>query len=311
MLNAEHSSPERRKAHDPVMNTALLKEKLDALYVNYDRSYLSTDPLLFLHNHDDPADVEVIGLLASSLAYGHVKMIQRNIRRVLALMGGRPARYVRNFDARSRARDFSDICHRFNRGPDIVLLLHYIKQMMEADGSIGEFFRAGFNPGAQTIEHSLSSFVERTLALDCTPIYPGGTLPKDARVRFFFPSPSGGSACKRLNLFLRWMVRCGDMLDVGLWDFVSPSQLVIPLDTHIARIAPLIGLTKRKTAGWLMAVEITENLKKLDPFDPVKYDFALCRLGILDKCPKSPHLTTCQKCEIGSLCMRGPSRTGP
>jgi endonuclease III len=103
------------------------------------------------------------------------------------------------------------------------------------------------------------------------------------------------------------MARRDDGLDFGLWDFVSPSQLVIPLDTHVTRISGLIGLTRRKTPSWSMAVEITENLKELDPFDPVKYDFALCRLGILEKCPRARRAGTCGKCEIRDLCIRGGS----
>jgi uncharacterized protein (TIGR02757 family) len=284
------------------MNLALIKKKLDALYRNYDKAYLSTDPLMFVHRYHDAADREVVGLVASSLAYGNVKMIQRSVERVLRPMGTRPARYVRAFDAHSRRSDFAGFAHRFNREVDIVLLVHYMKQMLEANGSIGEFFRVGYRSSDGNIKDSLSSFVGRTLALDCSPAYRKDVLPESAGVRFFFPSPSSGSACKRLNLYLRWMVRRNDGLDFGLWDFVSPSQLVIPLDTHVARICSLIGLTKRKSAGWSMAVEITENLKRLDASDPVKYDFAICRLGILDKCPKKPLAHICGKCEIRKLC---------
>lgn len=285
------------------MNLPRLKKKLDVLYRTYDNAYLSTDPLMFLHRYDDPADIEIVGLVCASLAYGHVKMIQRNVRRVLDVMGERPAKYVRRFDPRSCASDFSGVSHRFNRGEDIVLLLYYMRQMLELKGSIGGFFRAGYEPDVLNLGASLSSFVERTLALDCTPVSPDGVLPGDAGVRFFFPSPSGKSACKRLNLYLRWMVRRNDGLDFGLWDFVSPSQLVIPLDTHVARICALIGLTGRKSAGWSMAVEVTENLKRLDPSDPVKYDFAICRLGILDKCPTVRSAQKCADCIIRGLCV--------
>ncbi|MBI5115547.1 TIGR02757 family protein [Candidatus Poribacteria bacterium] len=286
------------------MDLALLKKKLDALYRNYDKAYLSTDPLMFAHRYKDAADREVVGLVASSLAYGNVKMIQRNVERVLRPMGTHPAEYVRDFDAHSRRSDFSGFAHRFNREADIVLLMHYMKQMLETSGAIGEFFEGGYRSDDSNIRDSLSSFVGRTLALDCSPVYPEGVLPESAGIRFFFPSPAAGSACKRLNLYLRWMVRRDDGLDFGLWDFVSPSQLVIPLDTHVARICSLIGLTKLRTAGWSMAVEITENLKRLDASDPVKYDFAICRLGILDKCPRKPLAHVCEKCEIRKLCSR-------
>jgi uncharacterized protein (TIGR02757 family) len=286
------------------MNKKLLKTKLDKLYRDYDRAYLSSDPLMFLHLYAEPADVEVVGLICAVLAYGRVAMIQRNIRRVLDPMGKRPARYVRRFDARAHASDFADFSHRFNRGDDIVLLLSYMRQMMELEGSIGNFFRAGYGSDAPDIGSSLDSFVERTLALDCAPVYSKGILPKNAGVRYFFPSPTGGSACKRLNLYLRWMVRRDDGVDFGLWDFVSPSQLVIPLDTHIARICGYLGLTSRKSPGWSMALEITESLRKLDPDDPVKYDFAICRHGILDKCPATPLPHNCAACELSGICRR-------
>ncbi len=286
------------------MNAALLRKELDALYRNYDRTYLSSDPLMFLHDYSEPEDIEIVGLICASLAYGRVAMIQRSIRHVLDIMGGHPARYVRRFDARKAASDFADFSHRFNRGDDIVLLLHYMRQMLEREGSVGGFFRLGCDAGAADIGAPLASFTERALALDCSPVYRSGRLPPKAGVRYFFPSPVGGSACKRLNLYLRWMVRNNDGLDFGLWDFVRPSQLVIPLDTHVARICRLIGLTKRKSAGWSMAVEVTESLKKLDPDDPVKYDFAICRLGILEKCPATPLPHKCSACEIKSLCER-------
>jgi uncharacterized protein (TIGR02757 family) len=283
------------------MKKSLLKKELDALYRNYDKEYLSSDPLMFLHRYREPADIEVVGLISASLAYGHVTMIRRNIQNILDIMGGHPADYIRRFDAQSRVRDFSDFSHRFNRGKDIVLMFHYMRQMLIKAGSIGEFFRTGYKADDSNTSAALSNFAERALALDCTPVYPDGVLPRDAGVRFFFPSPAGRSACKRLNLYLRWMVR-DDELDMGLWHFVSPSQLVIPLDTHVARICRHIGLTERKTAGWSMAVEITENLKKLDPADPVKYDFALCRLGVLAKCPRTPLPHKCAVCEIRRLC---------
>jgi uncharacterized protein (TIGR02757 family) len=284
------------------MNTKQLKSTLDKLYGNYDRSYLSSDPLMFLHHYTDPADIEVVGLICSALAYGRVAMIQRNLRHILGRMGKSPARYVRRFDAGKGLEEFVDFAHRFNRGEDIVVLLSYMRQMMELEGSIGDFFRAGYDSDAPDIGASLASFSRRTLALDCTPVSLKGVLAKKAGVRYFFPSPDGGSACKRLSLYLRWMVRKDDGLDFGLWDFVRPSQLVIPLDTHIARICRLIGLTHRKSPGWRMALEITDNLKRLDPDDPVKYDFAICRLGILEKCPATPLPHKCAECEIKGIC---------
>ncbi|RJP24254.1 MAG: TIGR02757 family protein [Candidatus Abyssobacteria bacterium SURF_5] len=282
------------------MKLPLLKKKLDGLQSTYNKEYLSSDPIWFVHRYRDPVDREVVGLICSSLAYGNVKMIQRNLERLLAILGTRPARYVRGFSPIDRS-SFSGFTHRFNTADDIVLLLWYIQQMLEIGGSIGGFFNAGCRNG-QDIRQSLSHFVERVLTLDCSPVHPDGILPDGAGVRFFFPSPAGGSACKRLNLYLRWMVRRDDGIDFGLWQFISPANLIIPLDTHVARICRLIGLTRRTCAGWPMAAEITENLKRLDPHDPVKYDFAISRLGILAECPKNPVAEKCFTCKIKSVC---------
>ena len=138
--------------------------------------------------------------------------------------------------------------------------------------------------------------MRRALALDCKPWYPGGRLPSAAGVRFFLPSPEDGSTCKRLNLFLRWMVRPDDGVDMGLWHGVSPSQLVIPLDTHVSRISISMGLTGRRTVDWKMAREVTARLRAIEPRDPVKYDFALCRLGMLESCPQHADPAACPLC---------------
>jgi uncharacterized protein (TIGR02757 family) len=279
---------------------SLLKEKLDTLYATYDRKFLNSDPLSFVHQYTDPADKEVVGLVCAILAYGNVKMIRRNLESLLALLGPRPAQFARRFDPIHGGRKFSGFSHRFTKGNDIILLLYYMKQMLETSGSIGEFFRCAESDGVG-IRQCLTNFVERVVSLDCSPLYPQGMLPNDAGIHFLFPSPSNGSACKRLNLYLRWMVRCDD-IDLGLWRFISPAHLVIPLDTHVARICGLIGLTARKSPGWAMAEEITENLKMLDPHDPVKYDFAISRLGILAQCPKVPVPFQCLRCELQRFC---------
>ena len=105
-----------------------------------------------------------------------------------------------------------------------------------------------------------------------------------------------------MNLFLRWMVRPDDGVDLGVWRHVSPSQLIIPLDTHVSRIASYLGLTQRRTVDWRMAQEVTRRLRQIDPDDPVKYDFALCRLGILDACPRRRDPIKCAGCDLLSVC---------
>lgn len=285
------------------MNKKSLKTQLDRLYRTFDLEFLSTDPLEFVHRYKTPEDREIVGLVSSSLAYGKVATIKKSIAQVMEITGPRPVRFVKRLDIDKTLKDLSSFKHRFNDGKDIVALLYIAKQMIGEAGSVGEFFMKGYSPGHRNIKEALSAFSESALGLDTCPIYGKKQLPKNAGVRFFFPNPLDGSPCKRLNLYLRWMVRRGDSLDFGQWKGVDPAKLVIPLDTHIARISKNIGLTKRASADWKMAEEITEALKALDPKDPVKYDFALCRLGILDKCPARADRDKCEACLIRELCV--------
>ncbi|MBI5492071.1 MAG: TIGR02757 family protein [Deltaproteobacteria bacterium] len=280
-----------------------LKRQLDRLYRTFDLEFLSTDPLEFVHRYETPGDREIVGLVSSSLAYGKVESIKKSVGSVLAVMGKSPYRFTLSFRPERDGALFKGFVHRFNRGPDISCLLYFARQMIEDSGSIGGFFLKGYSPTHRNVKEALTSFTERALSLDSSPVYGRKTLPKSAGVRFFFPSPLDGSPCKRLNLYLRWMVRRGDRLDFGIWEDVDPAKLVIPLDTHIARISKLIGLTKMASPGWKMAEEVTESLKRLDPKDPVKYDFALCRLGILDKCPKKKDAGKCESCLIKKICV--------
>lgn len=280
-----------------------LKTHLDKLYNTFDLKFLSPDPLEFVHQFQQSEDREVVGIIASSLAYGRVEQILASIKSVLKRLDGQPYKFAVNFNPKKDMQVFDDFVHRFNNGKDIACLIYFAKQMIEESGSIGGFFLQGYNKADANIKNALASFSERALSLDALPVYGKQNLPKNAGIRFFFPSPENGSPCKRLNLYLRWMVRSGDALDFGLWKGICPSKLVIPLDTHIARISRNIGLTKRKSPDWRMAEEITENLKSFSPEDPVKYDFALCRLGILEHCPRRKNLKKCERCLIKKVCV--------
>ncbi len=298
-------------------STKKLKSKLDKLVKKYDKTYLESDPLMFPRRYSSNRDREIVGLISAVLAYGQVKIIQNSIEKILKIMGQNkmtPYKFTMNFLPSKNSSLFKDFKHRFNDGRDISALIYYMRQMIEKSGSIGAFFAEGYNKDHSNIKEALTSFTERTLELDTDNLYnsnknTGKKLPKDATVRFFFSSPTGGSTCKRLNLYLRWMVRSDSNLaedkqiDFGIWKKIPPSKLVIPVDTHIARLSKNLGLTSRATTNWKMAEEITEELKKLDPSDPIKYDFAICRLGILDECPKKKDLTKCSKCLIEEVCI--------
>ncbi|WKZ33612.1 MAG: TIGR02757 family protein [Thermodesulfobacteriota bacterium] len=285
------------------MDVKKLKKHLDRLCRTFDRSFLASDPLEFLHRYDRPEDREIVGLVASSLAYGKVETIKKSVSRVLEAAGPSPYRFARRFEPGKGLALFNGFVHRFNRGEDIACLFWFARQMIEEAGSIGGFFMKGHEPSRKNIKEALSSFSERALALDSSAIYGRKRLLPKAGIRFFFPNPADGSPCKRLNLYLRWMVRRGDGLDFGQWKGVEPCKLVMPLDTHVARISRNIGLSGRANPDWRMAEEVTDALKALDPADPVKYDFAICRLGILDRCPRKADPGKCSECLISPICV--------
>ena len=171
--------------------------------------------------------------------------------------------------------------HRWTRGHDLVALVWLLRQMIDRSGSIERFFCDGDDDRAPDLSDALDSFSRRALALDLRAAY--GRVPKRAGVCYFFPRPSAGSGCKRLNLFLRWMVR-RDAVDLGAWTRVRRSRLVVPLDTHVIRLGQCLRLTHYASPGWRMAADITASLRRIDPADPVKYDFSLCHVGMMNAC---------------------------
>jgi uncharacterized protein (TIGR02757 family) len=291
----------------------VLRPALDRLYESFNYPDSATDPIHLVRRWQQPEDREVVGLCAASLAFGRVASVLQSIERVLAIMGCEPAAYVRQFDPRRDGPAFADIVHRWIRGADLVALVWIMRQMIDRSGSIEQFFLAGYDPSAADVEDALDSFSTRALALDVTAAY--GKAPKRPGVNYFFPRPSAGSACKRLNLFLRWMIR-RDALDLGAWTGVSPSQLIVPLDTHVIRVGRCLRLTRRISPGWPMAREITASLRELDGADPVKYDFAICHLGMMNACGfKRPSNGTApdSQCPLHGACrprarIRPPSR---
>jgi uncharacterized protein (TIGR02757 family) len=260
-----------------------LFEGLEKLRLRYDGRYLGSDPLEFPHRYTDPLDREVVGLLSSSLAYGNVTTIRRSVERVLESLGPRPAETAVCRSPRELLHSLRGFRHRWSGPRDVACLVCFAGRMIELEGSLGGFFRSGYVEG--DMPGSLLRYCQRALALDHGGLYRARALPRNAGVRFFFPSPTTGAA-KRLNMYLRWMARPDDGVDLGLWPFVRTRDLVVPLDTHIYRIGVHLGWTKRKTPGFRAACDITASLARFDPEDPVKYDFALSRMGILEGCPR-------------------------
>jgi uncharacterized protein (TIGR02757 family) len=228
-----------------------------------------------------PDDREVVGFIAAALAFGRVQSVLNSIEGMLAVMGPSPADFVRRFDP-ARDRDcFKPLVHRWTNGADFAALVWILHQMIERSGSIEGFFVDGLASDAVDVGDALQSFSTRALALDVSAIY-GRKRPKPG-VAYFFSKPSSGGACKRLNLFLRWMVR-EDQVDLGVWKRVGPGQLMVPLDTHIIRVGQCLRLTTLKSPGWRMAADITASLRALDPVDPIRFDFSICHLGMMNAC---------------------------
>jgi uncharacterized protein (TIGR02757 family) len=206
----------------------------------------------------------VVGLIASSLAFGQVPQILRSVDAVLERMPS-PAAWLAQAGDRRLERTFAGFRHRYVTGADLARMLRGARRVLERWGSLGACFRASLDPGDADAMPALERFVAALRG-------PG------AGRNYLVPSPGDGSACKRLNLYLRWMVRRDDV-DPGGWD-APPSKLLVPLDTHMHRIARALGLTRRNAADLRTAREVTAGFRRMCPDDPVRYDFALTRLGI-------------------------------
>ncbi len=265
-----------------------LKLTLDRLYAEYNHQDSATDPIQIVRRYQRPDDREVVAFCAAALAFGRVASVLQSIERLITVFthrGDRPADFVRRFDPRRDAPAFDGLVHRWIRERDLVALVWVLRQMLDRSATIEGFFLEGYDPAAADVAPALDSFSARAMALDLTAAYgrPSTRSGQARGVAYFFPRPSKGSACKRLNLFLRWMVR-RDALDLGVWTRVSPSKLVVPLDTHVIRVGRCLQLTRYTSPGWAMARDITASLQQIDPADPVRYDFSLCHLGMMNAC---------------------------
>lgn len=228
------------------------------------------DPLEFLYRYDEVRDREVVGLVASTLAYGRVNQILSSVEKALGVLGPEPARFVTDTSDKEVRRLFKGFKHRFTTGSDMAALLVGAGRAVQVHGSLNTCFEAGLDPRDETVVPAMERFATEVMGL------------AGCQCDFTLPSTAGGSACKRLNLYLRWMVR-RDEVDPGGWDGISPSMLVIPLDTHMFRTGLALGMTRRKTADLKTALEITEGFRRIAPEDPVRYDFCLTRLGIREE----------------------------
>ncbi|MGB7580912.1 MAG: TIGR02757 family protein [Sedimentisphaerales bacterium] len=273
-----------------------LKALFEGLYKKYNRKELiKPDPLQFIYRYSDPADMEIVGLLSACLAYGRVEQIQNDLNDLLGRMGNSPYEFMLNFTNKDRAL-LEDFKHRFNTGNDISDLLTLLKDVLAEHGSIEKYFMLGLDPAHENTIFALMRFCDSLL--DKYRMTHQGRRSKG--LAFLLAGPGLGGAAKRLNLFLRWMVRSDDV-DAGLWRSVDKSKLIVPVDVHIARLCRILGFHSHKNVSLKTAIEITRNFALISTDDPVKYDFALSRIGILEDCT-GKRREQCNVCELLPWC---------
>jgi uncharacterized protein (TIGR02757 family) len=267
----------------------------------------AADPVGFVHRYDEAEDQEIVALLAASVAFGNVKAIRAKLDDALRRLGPRPSR-----TADDEAATFAALhgwVHRVYRGEDVARLLIGARRVQRDSGTMGARFAAELRATGEEVGRAKARPGEQlreALARLCDAIRVAGAFAdgdsKRRGLSHLLPDPRGAGGCKRLLLFLRWMVRPADGIDLGLWSEVDPSILVIPVDVHIQKLARNLGLTRRRNVTFRTALEITERLRAFDRTDPIKYDFSLCHMGMLQRCPSRRDPERCEGCGVMPVC---------
>lgn len=249
----------------------VLKNILDGLYQKYNhKKFIPPDPLQFVYHYKRPADMEIAGFLAACFAYGAVEQIEKFLITLLGKMGERPAEFIKKFSIKNRQL-IKPLKYRFNKSGDIINLFTILEKALKRYGSLEKLFLKGYSDSDENILPAAEKFIQNLLKIHNKKTSNG--------LKFLLSDPAKGGTCKRLFLFLRWMVR-DDEVDTGLWKKIKKTKLIVPVDVHIGRLSKVLGLHHRRTINLKTAMEITEGFKKICPQDPVKYDFALCRAGM-------------------------------
>lgn len=262
-------------AEDQARLRAFLEEQVD----RYNRpAFITNDPISIPHRFQKLQDIEISGFVAATLAWGQRKTIINKCREFFGYMDDAPYDFVR-FHQETDLKPFLNFKHRTFNATDALYFIAFLQQWYQQHDSLEDAFLVGMEPETEDMKPGLIGFHHTFFSL---PDFP-------ARTKKHVATPARKSACKRLNMFLRWMVRQDDRgVDFGLWHRLRPAQLVCPCDVHVDRVARELGLITRKPTDWQTARELTQNLRKLDPTDPVKYDFALFGLGVQDVLLEAP-----------------------
>lgn len=236
------------------------------------------DPVCFVHRYPSPRDQEVVALFAALLAYGNVQTILKSVEKVLRLLGPSPAEAILRHDLTGKWNGFR---HRFTTGDDIEILAMWMRSALTQSVSLEAFFIQ--NEKTAPMKPLLCSFVRRFTSMPLPPHLVAVAKTRERNLKYLISDPERGSACKRLNMFLRWMIRPADGVDLGTWKTLSPEILMLPVDTHLLQTLKKLRWTRSQTANWKVVEAATERLKELCPQDPIRYDFALCHLSMRGK----------------------------
>ena len=251
------------------------KQLLEKLYEKYNhKGNIAPDPLQFVYKYKKPADKEIVALLSAMLAYGRVQQIEKNLTDLLARFGQSPFDFVVNFNKAKRA-SLANFKHRFNTGDDISDLLVLLKKVLDRYGSLEKFFLTSYSSKDENIMPALTIFCHKLID-DFASEHKGQI---SLGLKYLLTDPAKASACKRLNLFMRWMVRDDDV-DAGLWKSIDKAKLIVPMDVHMSRISGMLKFHHQKNISLRTAIKVTGEFAKIQPTDPVKYDFTLCRIGM-------------------------------
>lgn len=259
------------------VNRDYVYELLERKYHEYDSTdFIDGDPVSVPHRFRKKQDIEIAAFWTAMLSWGNRKAIMASANRLADLMENAPYDFVLHHSETDLKR-FLSFKHRTFNATDALYFIEFFKQYYDKNHSLEDAFiprSFGKEPGMSTMEEALTGFHETFFSLEDAP----------QRTRKHIATPLRGSTCKRINMFLRWMVRKDRYgVDFGLWRKIKPAQLLCPLDVHVDRVARKLGLIRRTRTDWQAVLELTENLKTFDPNDPVKYDFALFGLSVLDK----------------------------
>jgi uncharacterized protein (TIGR02757 family) len=251
--------------------TSYVADLLEQKYLQYNQpNFIPNDPVCIPHLFTQKQDIEIMGFWAAVLAWGQRKTIINKCHELISLMDDSPYDFIKNHQE-SDLKRFLNFKHRTFNATDTLYFIAWFKEFYQQHESLEEAFVVEELPFSRNTKYNIIAFHERFFNLEDYP----------ERTRKHIATPIRNSSCKRINMFLRWMVRKDNKgVDFGIWDEMHSSQLVCPCDVHVDRVARLLGLIERPQTDWKTAEELTENLKQLDPNDPVKYDFALFGLGV-------------------------------